>query len=767
MQSNKLKLKPVVVLLASLFATAAFAQDGEVVQTENVSVLGQGQSRQVQSINAEDMKKVPAGTSALKVLEKLPGVSFQSADPFGAYEWSTRFGVRGFGQSYMGFTLDGIPLGDMSYGNNNGLHISRAIASENIGRVNLSQGSGSLGVASTSNLGGTVQFFSADPENKMGARLDQTMGSSSMGRTYVRLDTGLLESGTKAYFSYADQSAQKWKGSGVQKQEQFNSKLVHIWGENKLSAFVNTSDRTEIDYQDMSIDMQQKLGWGWDNYAPNWKAAIDAAHGTMSPAVASINADTGPLDAAYYQGSGLRKDRLAGTAVDLALTDDVRFKSTFYSHTNIGQGHWYTPYVSSPGTASAVSPYMGAGLPISIRTTEYSIDRKGWVNDLTWNAGIHTVNGGLWTEKAYSTLARNYYAATGPTDANYFLSNPFRTDFAQTFETTTTQVHVQDTLALMDGKLKANVGFKSPKVQIDATNQGGFVEVKADGSLKYYERAGGNITAKKSLLPQVGVNFALTDITEVFASYSENMRAYQPGVNGPFSQTPKAFATGLAALKPETSKSTEIGYRYKGDAVQASIAAYSTKFSDRLLQVTSTVGIVSVPGTFVNVGSVESKGVEAALVWAPVQNWSWFNSLTLNDSKYTSDYKNGSTVVNINGKTVVDAPKTMFNTELGYDKNGWFGNIGGKYTGQRYYTYSNDNKVDAYFVMNASAGYKQKNVAGMKEASVQLAITNLTDKKYFSTIGSNGFALNDPQGSFATMLEGAPRQVFLTLSGKF
>ena len=43
MQSNKLKLKPVVVLLASLFATGAFAQDEAVVQTESVSVLGQGQ----------------------------------------------------------------------------------------------------------------------------------------------------------------------------------------------------------------------------------------------------------------------------------------------------------------------------------------------------------------------------------------------------------------------------------------------------------------------------------------------------------------------------------------------------------------------------------------------------------------------------------------------------------------------------------------------------------------------------------------------------
>jgi iron complex outermembrane recepter protein len=754
MQNCKWKLKPVVMLVASMFVTSAYAQDDGVVETESVSVFGQGQSRQVQSINSEDMKKAVPGTSPLKVLEKLPGVSFQSADPFGAYEWSTRFGVRGFGQSYMGFTLDGVPLGDMSYGNNNGLHISRAIASENVGRVNLSQGSGALGVASTSNLGGTVQFYSADPEDKMGGRVDQTAGSSSMTRTYARVDTGLIGTGTKAYFSYAGQNAEKWKGRGQQKQEQFNTKLVHMFGENKISLFMNTSDRTEIDYQDMSHDMQQKLGWGWDNYAPDWKRAIDAAGGVFTGGVAAINPATGPLDAAYYQGSGLRKDKLMGTTLDLAIADDLRLKSTLYNHTNQGQGHWYTPYVASPGVAAGPGVYTGPGLPISLRTTEYSINRSGVVNDLTWTAGINTVNAGLWLEKSYSTLARNYYAVTGPTDMNYFLTNPFRTDFVQDFVTTTTQFHLQDTLALMDGQMKANIGFKSPKVQIDAINQAG-------------TRSAGSITAKKSFLPQLGVQFSLDDMSEVFASASQNMRAYQPGVNGPFSQTPAAFAAGLPNLKPETSNNFEVGYRYKGEAVQASVAAYLTNFSDRLLQVTSTAGIVSVPGVFVNVGKVQSKGIEAALAWTPVQNWTWFNSLTLNDSKYKSDYMNGAALVNTNGKQVVDAPKVMFNTDIGYEHNGWFGSLGGKYTGQRYYTYLNDNKVDAFMVFNASTGYRQKNVAGLKEFALQLNVTNLMNKKYFSTIGSNGFAASDVQGAFATMLEGAPRQAFVTASGKF
>lgn len=747
------RLKPMVVLLASVFASVAYAEEAAVVQTGNISVLGQGQSRQVQSINAEDMKKAAAGTSPLKVLEKLPGVNFQSSDPFGSYEWSVRFGVRGFNQNYMGFTLDGIPLGDMSYGNNNGLHISRAVANENVSRVSLSQGAGSLGVASTSNLGGTVQFYSADPENKMGMRLDQTMGSSSMSRTFARLDTGLLESGTKAYFSYAKQSAEKWKGWGPQRQEQFNSKMVHLWEDNKLSAFLNTSDRMETDYQDMSIEMQKVLGWGWDNYAPDWKRAVDAARGIFTGGVGNINAATGPMDAAYYLGRGLRKDKLLGTSLDLALQDDLRFKTTFYNHTNEGQGHWYTPYVASPGAAAGPGVYTGAGLPLSIRTTEYTIRRSGWVNDLTWNGGVHTINAGLWYEKSMHTLARNYYAATGPTVTDYFLTNPFRTDFVQDFTTTTTQLHLQDTIALMDGQVKVNIGAKSPKVQIDAVSQAG-------------TRAGGSLTSKKSLLPQLGAIFALSDTREVFASASQNMRAFQPGVTGPFSSTQAAFDAIKDTLKPETSESYEIGYRYKGDTLQGSIAAYLTNFHDRLLPITAG-GIVGNPTVFANVGAVQSKGVEAAAVLTMTENWNWFNSLTINNSQYKSDYVTGATTVTTSGKQVVDAPKVMFNTNIGYDRDGWYSNLSGKYTGQRYYTYLNDGKVDAFWMFNFSTGYKRQNVAGMKEVFVQAAITNLANKHYFSTIGSNGFIASDAQGVFATMQEGAPRQAFVTLGGKF
>src|SRR5471032_460045 len=451
-------LKPICFLVLQALACYAHAAapegEGEAAAApvQVVEVTGQGQSRQVQNITRADLQKAIPGTSPLLTLEKLPGVSFQSADPFGAYEWSTRFSIRGFNQNQLGFTLDGVQLGDMSYGNNNGLHISRAISSENIGRVAVSQGAGALSTASTSNLGGTVQFYTLDPSDTMGVTASQTLGSDSTSRTFVRVDSGLLSTGTKFYLSGTRMRADKWKGDGPQDQDQFNSKIVHTFGDNKLSAFYNYSNRSEVDYQDLSLYMVKRLGYKWDNYAPDWQRAVNAAKGIFTGGVNS-------MDDAYYLGRGLRKDNLGGLSLDLQLTPAAVLKTTIYHHDNKGQGHWYTPYTPSSAT-----------VPISIRTTEYSIGRDGVTSDLTWDLANHTINAGFWGERSLHTLTRNFYAVTDGTYQDHFLSNPTSTGFQQDFTTTTRQFYLQDTVSLLNDKLSINFGFKTPKVAIDAVS---------------------------------------------------------------------------------------------------------------------------------------------------------------------------------------------------------------------------------------------------------------------------------------------------------
>lgn len=731
--THSFRFKPLTLLVLQALTFAAYAQEsGSDAQV--ITVFGQGQTRQLQKLTSRDLTEALPGSSPLKILEKLPGVSFQSADPFGAYEWSTRFSVRGFNQNQMGFTLDGIPLGDMSYGNNNGLHISRAISSENIRGVNLSQGSGAVGTASTSNLGGTVQFLSKDPSDTMGGTFAQTFGSNSTFRTFVRFDTGLLPSDTKISASLTRHRSNKWKGDGGQDLDQFNSKLVQRFGDNKLSIFYNHSDRKEIDYQDTSLEMTKRLGYRWDNYAPDFQRAVNAARGVYKGAETSI-------DDAYYQASGLRKDDLAGATLDLKLAESATLKTSLYHHRNVGQGHWYTPYV-------ATSPTM----PISIRTTEYSIGRDGVISDLTLDLGRHTINTGFWVERSLHSVTRNYYAVIDDRDTNSYLSNPFRTDFRQNYVTTTTQFYAQDTVSMLDDKLKLNFGFKSPKVAIDSSSVIG-------------TRAAGSVVAKKSFLPQIGLNYALTRDTELFTSLAQNMRAFSPGIGGVFSQSQASFNASSASLQPETSITLEGGYRFKSGGFNGSVAAYHTEFKDRQLGVTNCPAIVGCAPTFGNVGKVVTNGIEAAAELKLAPQWSWFNSLTYNDSKYKSDYLDRG-VVATSGKQVVDAPKLMFDTELSYENEQWFARTNAKFTDKRYYTYLNDASVPQFWLMNLSTGYKLKSIGGLKDVAIQFNVNNLLNKNYFSTIGSNGFSKSDPNGSSQTLLVGAPRQMFLTIGGK-
>ena len=54
-----------------------------------------------------------------------------------------------------------------------------------------------------------------------------------------------------------------------------------------------------------------------------------------------------------------------------------------------------------------------------------------------------------------------------------------------------------------------------------------------------------------------------------------------------------------------------------------------------------------------------------------------------------------------------------------------------------------------------------------KDLQLKFTVNNLFNHAYISSIGTNGFVFNDPAGTAQTLLPGAPRTAFLTLSGRF
>jgi len=732
---------------APLADAAAMAGAGDAGPGDEIVVLGFGQPRQVQTITARDIAVLTPGSTPLKAIAKLPGVNFQSADAFGAYEWSSRISIRGFNQNQLGFTLDGVPLGDMSYGNSNGLHISRALISENTGSVSVAQGAGALGTASTSNLGGTILFESRAPSNEADIAASGTYGSDATYRGFARIDSGdLTGNGLKGYVSYGYLKTDKWKGFGEQRQHQVNVKLVQDLGDRgSLSGFFNFSDRREQDYQDLSLGMIQRLGLKTDNIANDFPLAVRIAQILQSGGTA-YPAPYTSADDAYFDAAGLRRDYLGGATFDGTLTDALSVKLTGYFHNNHGQGLWFLPYSPTPG-----------GSPLSVRATEYDIMRGGALGHGAYETGANRLEIGGWYESNNFRNARRFYGLanqlTPSRDALSFQSNPFATQFDVKFDTTTALYYVSDRLTL--GDLTLNGGWKGYKV----TNKAN----RLVGTL-----ASGTIEAKDFFLPQIGAVYALGGSAELFATATQNMRAFSSAAVGgsPFATTQAGFDLIRNSLKPEKSDSYEVGGRFRSAGFQASAAAYYVDFSNRLLSLVNGLASVGNPTTLQNVGDVRNYGFEATALYKVVPALSLFASYSYNNAEYRDDVLNTSGTRNTAtaGKTVPDSPRHMVKGEITYDDSHFLARIGADYMSRRFFTYENDQSVAGRVLVDATIGYTFANEGALKGFAIEGSVTNLTGKDYVSTIGSNGFG---PRGDNQTLLAGAPRQFYVTLRKGF
>lgn len=774
-----------VAVLALMPAGLSYAQDatqaaGKASDTTEIVVYGHGQSRQTQTVKAQDIELAAPGTSPLKVINKLPGVNFQSTDPFGAYEWSTYMTVRGFSQNQMGFTLDGITLGDMSYGNYNGLHISRAIINEDISRTDLAQGAGALETASSSNLGGTLVFTSRDPSHELGGELAGSVGSDSMHRVYGRFETGDIQAlgGLRGYISAVDQKTDKWKGSGQQKAQQLDTKWVLPVGEGSLTAFINNSQRREQDYQDMSLDMIKRYGDNFDNFLPDYNKAIGVATVLNSPAYYLsgqldpssgywTGVGTNPYaqygvqnpDEAYYYGAGVRNDTLSGLSFKTPINDHFKVSGTLYHHNDKGQGLWVSPYDPSPNYGVAGATTNNA--PLSVRTTEYSINRTGAIVNAEFDIGSHVITGGVWYEDNKFKQARRYYGENlnAPyRDPLNFQSNPFKTKWYYAFDTKTTEGYIQDVWTLTPA-LKVNYGFKALDVENDAhtlfvLNPANALEAK--------------IKSSKGFLPQIGAVYTLNRGNELFASYSENMDAYtSAATSGPFSSLSQSVVDYIKGhLKPEGSKTFEGGWRFRTTGFQGVAALYHVNFENRILAIQQGPAIQGNAPILSNVGSVETNGLELAGTYRFTPEWKLYAAYSYNDSKYKDNVVNaaGAILANTKDKTVVNSPKNMVKTELSYDNGTLFATLSANYLGKRYYTYTNTGgEVGSSTVADLSLGYRLT----QSHMDLQLNVTNLFDTRYISTIGEAGFVNSDPSGTAQTVMPGAPRQVFVTLRKSF
>jgi iron complex outermembrane receptor protein len=756
-------------------AAAPEAEAEAVAEASEIVVLGSGQTRSVSTLLPSNLDVLPPGTSVQKALNFLPGVSAQSIDALGLNEQSMTLQVRGFSTTHLGYTLDGMPLGDGAYNNYNGLTINRALISENLGSADLATGIAGLGIASTSNLGGAVTYVSSDPHKHMGIEVSQTVGSDNGLRTFGRFDTG-EHGGFSAYLSadYAQQDLfvhqPAWNKST---EKQFNGKLKYAFDGGTITAFGDVSRTNQADDPYLSKDMLSRLGWNWGGYAPDWNSYLGVAACSVSGTPIKCKAAPAPqknADVTFTNGQILRDDNLFYVAGDYDLTKSLHAHLQVYHHTDKGDGNNWIAGLSNQGTTTTADD-----VPVQIRDTRYSINRTGVLGNLSWNVAFNHIEAGFWVENNTSSAARYIWTnVTEPFNIGQFLKGtPDQAQWVQKTTWRTRQFYLQDTASFFDDALNFDFGFKSTYSRSDAQAEPGIAKTPPPASSQF---ASGTLVAKDNFLPQVGIRWKIAPRHELFASYSENMAMFQGGFKlGPQSVSQAVWDAQGKTLKPETSRSVEGGYRYVSGPLQVSATGYWVKFDNRLLQYNPCpTNLQQNPGcgnSFHNAGSVTSRGAELGVLWKPLPWLSWYNSASYNKTTYDQDLNFCTTTCVLYataGKQQVDTPKQMVASVLTVKRDGFWASLQGKYTGRRYYTYTNDQSFGGYTTFDLGLGYDFGTSSGLlKGLKLSLNITNLTDKRYASNFDNSVFAPTDKTGTILVFHSSAPRQVFGTIGYAF
>ena len=810
--SSRGRLLAGAAILSVAMATPALAQApaeeaaAQVAAAEGgnseIIVTGVKATRSATAITTAEIQKILPGVAPFKAIQTLPGVMYVTADPWGNNEQNASLFIHGFSGQQLGHTLDGVPLGDQSYGNFNGLSPQRAIISENVGSVVVATGAAELGIASTSNLGGAIENFSSDPRRQMGAQFNQTVGSYDTSRTFLRLDSGEFGNGNSGYVSVLRQRARAWDFRGIQKGWQVNGKFVHDDSNGKLTAYFAYSDKQEPNQDATTVFKNPaNAAQAYQPYTrpflyPDFDAAI---------AYLDANGNVPAAEAQNYRNfysAAIRTDYLGYLKYQAHLSDAVDWSTQAYYHHNDGAGIVAGP-ITVAGLPTLFSLYFpGQNLKqatgnsgYAIRTTEYRIDRGGAISTLDATLGNHRLQAGVWYEYNSSAAYRNWYAldVTRPNDYSpYELPphDPMFTQYGSEMRTNVLQFHVQDAWQLTP-RLLIQGGFKSSLQFASGT----FPIQPIIGSLPGSSSAlpEGEINTKRWFLPAIGAKWNFTDHEQLYVNVQKNLRHFQPygggGVTPWSSGSQAAFDNLKNEGRPETAWTYEVGFRTSRTidtgfltGIDAQVNYYHVDFSDRLLGITPAGAIGGIGGGGIsggtpavfNVGDVKTNGVDAALTLRFGKIFSLYNALSYNRSIYDSDYSTrtgqatgtriGGTatvdgVVPTGGKLIPVSPKWMNKTVATLSIGDFDAQFVGDYVGRRYTTFTNDAFVKSYFLGSARIAYRlPAGSIGLQKAEISLNVTNLFEEKGASTVQASANTNN------YNVYPIPPRQWFATLS---
>ena len=767
-----------VSLSANAQEVSATAPKAEVVITGKKLGMGlmvtEDAPKARSTITAEELEKQRPTGNAYEALEMLPSVNSFNHDATGLFGGG--LSLRGFNSDQIGATINGVPVNDSG---NFAVYPQEYVDQENTCSQFVTQGSTDVDSPQVGASGGNFGIITCKPENVQRVRMAQTIGQLAAHKTFVRFDTGLFsDKRSKAFISYSNAEADKWKGTGQAHREHIDAGFSYEWDRfNYIAATALWNDAVNNSINNLTLTEIKNNGYYYDT-SPTFVGHITPVKGTAQKEATQTPPYYGLYKNPFKNGifSATAKFRLAeGTDIKIVpyywygfgnggIQQRAQSEAAFLNRAT----NKNTATVDLNGDGDTLDTVIVANASVT-RT-----QRPGVTTSVTHTLGDHELLAGFWYEKAT-------HQQTGPMvkvnqDGTYDVwlqqdkilrpdGTPFESRDNRTISTAY-QGFIQDTISLLDSRALINIGMRTPHIKRDFTN--------------YASEGNQNATYKiektyKTVLPQFGARYKITNDDQVFISVAKNMKAPP---NFVFSNvgTNVKIVNGAPVLagdvREETSWNTDIGYRHQDNRFIATFTAFGVNFKNRQANAFDELAQANI---YTNVGDVKTKGFEIEANNMPINGWSVYGSFGYLKSEIQNDLRVAAATSTLSGvlptagKELPNSPRMKVGVSVEYSQNAFWARLKAKSTSEQQSTLLNDEKAPGYTVFGFDAGYTFANYGLLKRPKLTFNVSNITNKQYrnaSSTATTNTNPVPGASNSTSALRYylGAPRFASVTLS---
>ncbi|MCK8455639.1 TonB-dependent receptor [Sphingomonas faeni] len=737
------------LVVTTFAASSAGAQVADPVEPAEIRVVGkqdpagllpdQKVPRAQSAISADFINKQAPTLNAFQLVTLLPGANVASSDPYGL-STSSSLTLRGLGQDEIGVLMEGAPQNDIGYYY---AYPSQFADPENLKRISLAQGSVDIDSPTLGGAGGLLSLSLDDPKARPGALVDLSLGSYAARRAFVRIDSGTIgNTGLKAFLSYSNTRADNWRGAGYDTRQHIDAKLLNEWGAgNRASLALSYNDANSSSYPSPTLAEWNAQGRDF-NFDERYTAG---------------NTNYWRLYRAPF------RNLYASAPVHLALTDRLALDTTTYLQFGYGNSPYGTQLTTEGnflGTEELAQPIALPGAVDGVATVlgNYTGDqmRTGNVSKLTFKTGMHTLTAGLWFDYGTDRVTQSYTSIDA--DGQPFDRWGYRAKAIRTADGRLLAYENQRTVTVTKGFFLADSIALTPRLTIDAGFKG--VNVLRNGRTYLPGPQDKVRNDSFAALPRAAIHYRLDDRQQLFANITTNFRTpneftlYNSYFGG------EVVVRGTNALKNEYSVSQEIGYRFIGEQLSASVTGFHYKFRNRQLATVIDQGGAQVNATL-NAGGQTSYGVDAEIDYRPVAGVSLYLSGEYLRARIDDDLPVGADFLPTRGKHAVSSPTVQFGAGGIYDDGRFFGSVASKYIGRQYASFMNDEAIKGYATLDLSVGMHLADWLDGKRTDLRVNAINVTDPRVLAGVQSVSTNAQDTIGRNGTVIAGSPPAYYI------